>query len=64
MARKILSVNEVAEYFGIKVNTVYSWVHIRKIPFIKMGRLLKFDQIKIDLWVEKQSIDVAREIWD
>ena len=63
MAKKLLSVNEVAEYLGITVNTVYGWVHIKKIPYIKMGRLLKFDQAKIDEWIDKQSVDLVDKYW-
>ena len=41
----------------ISVNTVYSWVSQRKIPFVKCGRLTKFDVQKIDEWIEKNSVE-------
>jgi excisionase family DNA binding protein len=48
MDKKFVSPDELAQYLDISVNTVYSWVCLRKIPFIKMGRLVKFDLRKID----------------
>ena len=31
----------------------------RKIPFSKVGRYVRYDRVKIDLWLENNSIDVA-----
>jgi len=58
IGRKLLGINEVTEYTGLKTSTVYSWVHQRKIPYIKMGRLVKFDPKEIDLWIQKNSVKV------
>ena len=58
IGRKLLGINEVTEHTGLKTSTVYSWVHQRKIPYIKMGRLVKFDPKEIDLWIQKNSVKV------
>jgi len=50
-----LSVDEVAEYLGIKRFTVYKWVQRLDLPARKIGRLLKFRKSEIDDWVESQS---------
>lgn len=47
-----LSVDEIAEYLGVKRATIYSWVHLSKIPSHKVGRLLKFKRSEIDKWVK------------
>lgn len=47
-----LSVDEIAEYLGVKRATIYSWVHFSKIPSHKVGRLLKFKRSEIDKWVK------------
>lgn len=41
----------------ISVNTVYSWVSQRKIPFVKCGRLTKFDVQRIDEWIRENSVE-------
>jgi excisionase family DNA binding protein len=44
MAEQGLSdIGHIAEHLGVKVNTVYSWVNQRKIPYVKVGRLIKFN---------------------
>lgn len=56
IARRLLNVHEVAEYTGLSVHTVYSMVSKRRIPYVKVGRLTKFDRKAIDLWIEKNSV--------
>ena len=42
---------------GISINTVYSWVSQRKIPFVKCGRLTRFDVQKIEEWIKENSVE-------
>ena len=49
---KLLNIHETAEYLGVKVNTLYSWVHTRKIPVTKVGRLLRFNLTIIQEWLK------------
>ncbi len=55
MEKRWLSVDEVAEYLGIKRFTVYKWVQRLGLPARKIGRLLKFRKSEIDEWVETQD---------
>ena len=55
MNRRLLTVQEVADYLGISKDTAYSMVSQRKIPFVKIGRLLKFDLRSIDDWIAQNS---------
>jgi excisionase family DNA binding protein len=48
---KLLMINEVAAVLGLKVKTVYQYVSRRKIPFMKMGRLLRFDEKALNEWI-------------
>lgn len=57
MEKKYVGVKEVALYLGIKVGTVYSWIHSRKIPYFKAGRLPRFELVEIDRWMNKQKVD-------
>ncbi len=50
-----LSVDEVAEYLGIKRFTVYKWVKRHNLPAHRIGRLLKFRKPEVDEWVENQD---------
>jgi len=46
-----LSVNEIAEYLGVKPDTVYKWLDRKKMPGHKVGRLWKFKISEIDDWI-------------
>ena len=52
----LIDINALAARLGISVNTVYSWVCQRKIPYVKIGRLVKFDQRDINAWVEQRKV--------
>ena len=56
MNRRLLNVEELSELTGLSKNTIYCWVSQRRIPFVKVGRLTKFDLQKIDQWIEENSV--------
>jgi len=58
--RRLLNVEELSEYLGLPKNTIYSWVSQRRIPFVKCGRLTRFDLQKIEKWIEENSIQEER----
>ena len=67
MEKRLLSAIEVSEYMGLSTNTLYTWVSQRKIPFIKIGRLTKFDKEALDQWIdsnrkETKNFDLMPEI--
>jgi len=57
MNRRLLNVEELSEYIGLSTSTIYSWVSQRRIPFVKCGRLTKFDLQRIDEWIEESSVE-------
>ena len=46
---------QIAEILGVSVRTIYDWVYKRKIPFIKVGRLVRFDPDEISEWMKKPA---------
>ncbi len=52
----LMGMEEASAMLGVTKNTLYAWVSMRKIPFIKVGRLVKFDQKDIDSWIEERKI--------
>lgn len=57
---KLLNVSELSQHLGVKVKTVYCWIHARQIPYIKVGRLVKFDPLDISQWVESKKVRLIR----
>lgn len=50
------NINDIAVFLGVKVATVYLWVHTRQIPHYKIGRLVKFNQKEIEGWVKERYV--------
>ena len=46
-----LSVDEIANYLGVKRDTVYKWIERKKLPAHKVGRLWKFQVSEVNDWV-------------
>lgn len=48
MTRKnLVGANEIADVLGIQSQTVYLWVRQKRIPFYRVGRLVKFDEAEV-----------------
>lgn len=47
MQRALISASEIAEVLGIQCQTVYLWVRQKRIPFYRVGRLVKFDEAEV-----------------
>lgn len=56
--KKYLSIKELAEILNMSVSGIYSLVYEKRIPFRKVGRLLRFDSEEVEDWIEKHP---ARE---
>lgn len=53
---RLLDINEAAIYLGVEKQTLYKWVCQRFIPFVKAGRLTKFDPKELDRWISKVTV--------
>lgn len=61
VSNRLIGVDDLARTLGVSRHTVYSWVAQRRIPFLKVGRLLRFDVRLIDAWLEEQAHAVEDE---
>ena len=51
--KQLLNIDEVAQYLNVKKATIYDWVYHKRIPYIKLGKCLRFKKELIDMWIEK-----------
>jgi excisionase family DNA binding protein len=51
-SKPLLTVEEAARYLAVSVSTLYGWVWQRRIPFVKLGRALRFDPHDLEAFVE------------
>ena len=56
-----LSVKELAARWGVSTRSIYEW-KLHGLPYKKVGRLLRFDPIKVDQWANghQESFNKAR----
>lgn len=45
--KKLIDINELSRRLSIPKGTIYNWVYLRRIPFVKAGRCLRFDPIDV-----------------
>lgn len=51
---RLLNPEELASFLNVKVKTIYGLVHRREIPFLKVGRLLRFNRQHIETWLSRR----------
>jgi len=54
--RRLIAIQEAAEYTGLSPHTLYTMVSQRRIPFVKVGRLVKFDLDLLDRWIKQNTV--------
>ena len=54
--RRLISIQEAASYTGLSPHTLYTMVSQRRIPFVKVGRLVKFDVGLLDAWIKQNTV--------
>ncbi len=54
MTNDLLNIDELAVYLKVKKQTIYNWLHLKKISGIKMGYVWRFKKRDIDNWLRAQ----------
>jgi excisionase family DNA binding protein len=54
-----LSKQNVAEKFGVSVQTIDNWRRHEGLPSFKLGTLVKFVEADIDAWAEERRVDLT-----
>ena len=55
-ARNLININELSLRLSIKKGTLYNWVYLRRIPFVKVGGALRFDPEDVEQILRKCPI--------
>lgn len=55
MAKTLRAKNLEAEY-GIRIHQAYKLAREKKIPAVRIGRMIIFDKAEIDAWFEKHKV--------
>lgn len=56
MEQRLFNVKELSAYLGgVSINTIYCWVSQRKLPYKKLGKLVRFEISEIDKWIDENT---------
>ncbi len=51
---KLLTLSQVCDLLQVSPALVYKWVHYGFMPYIKIGRLLRFKESELNIWLNKR----------
>jgi excisionase family DNA binding protein len=57
---ELLTPEEVCALLKIKRQRLYEWVHFGRIPYVKIGRFLRFSKSSLDEWLKASSFDIIK----
>jgi len=55
-SKNLWTAEDTATYLRLKSKTIYELVSSKKIPYIKIGRSVRFNPDKILSWLESKSV--------
>jgi excisionase family DNA binding protein len=53
----LMSIEEAAEYLGLKVATIYKYTSSRRLPFVKIGSRVLFTREKLEEFVKNHIVE-------
>ena len=48
----LITVQDAAKYLAVSTSTLYGWVWQKRIPFVKVGRALRFEQAELQKFIQ------------
>ena len=48
----LLTVHDAAQYLAVSKSTLYGWVWQKRIPFLKVGRALRFERAELQKLIQ------------
>jgi excisionase family DNA binding protein len=61
LTKNLVDVKWIADLLGMKTSNIYSLVRKRKMPFLKIGNLLRFDIDDINEWIEARKMKASND---
>ncbi len=52
----LLSIEQLADWLGVTDRFIRRLVAERRIPFLKIGKFIRFDPIEIEPWLDSQRV--------
>lgn len=59
--KKLLTIEEASHFLSIKISRLRTAVFKKEIPFVKIGRLVRFQESDLLKWIESNTHGVKKE---
>jgi excisionase family DNA binding protein len=53
--QRLIDIDDLANYLKLRKQTIYNWLHQRKISGIKVGGVWRFDRREVDAWLNTKK---------
>jgi excisionase family DNA binding protein len=50
---KLMTAKQVSELLEVNPSTIYQWVHLGLVPYVKLGKCVRFKKIELFRWIDK-----------
>ncbi len=54
---QLMDTDELAKYLKLEKQTIYNWLHQKKISGMKVGHVWRFDRKAIDKWLYSNTVE-------
>jgi excisionase family DNA binding protein len=61
--KTLLSIEEASHFLSIKVSRLRTAVFRKEIPFVKIGRLVRFKESALLEWIEEKTVKEEEKSW-
>jgi excisionase family DNA binding protein len=55
----LITVQDAAKFLAVSTSTLYGWVYQRRIPFVKVGRSLRFELAELQKFIQANRFPVG-----
>jgi excisionase family DNA binding protein len=57
-----IDIKELSSELKLSPSILYQWVAQKRIPYIKLGRSVRFDRHEIDNWLTEKRVQSAERV--
>lgn len=61
MDKRLIDIKELSDKINVSISTLYTWCSQRRIPYVKFGKLTRFDLKDINEWIDRNRVDKRYE---
>jgi excisionase family DNA binding protein len=54
----LITVQDAAKFLAVSTSTLYGWVYQRRIPFVKVGRALRFEMAELQRFIQSNRFRI------